>query len=264
MCGIIGFYCRLNCGYEEYIKYIKLLSNLFKESKIRGLHSFGLSYINRNKIYTKKSNNFEIINDEIKRISNSKNIPKHSRFILRPNMIIGHTRYATIDGDINNIDNMQPTHCYPQISHVFNGVITMKEKKEYEKEYNMQFITDNDGEIIVRHILDGGNVKKFVNDNLCAYAGIYIYNDKMFVYRNMRRPMYVAYNDNVVFFFSTLDIYNRSNTKKGLNIDLKILPVKNDILIDVEEFIFNSEKYTMDYVYGEKIGTDRNVYAKLK
>ena len=78
MCGIVGFSCQ-----KPDTEKIELLQELIIQSKIRGLHSFGYSYLD-NDIKTKKRY-------EIKNI----NLPLS-------NKIIYHNRYSTSGGYENH------------------------------------------------------------------------------------------------------------------------------------------------------------------
>ena len=71
MCGIIGYSSK-----ESVNEHYELFYKLINESKIRGLHSFGISYYDQN-IITKK---YKKISDII--------LPKK-------NKIIFHNRYTT-------------------------------------------------------------------------------------------------------------------------------------------------------------------------
>tara|TARA_R110000803_G_scaffold198484_4_gene262248 strand:+ start:453 stop:704 length:252 start_codon:yes stop_codon:yes gene_type:complete len=71
MCGVVGFSCE-----EPDEDKIKLLQEIVYQSKIRGLHSFGYSYID-NGLQTKKRHDLKNVN-----------LPFSSKIIF-------HNRYAT-------------------------------------------------------------------------------------------------------------------------------------------------------------------------
>ena len=100
MCGLIGYFAS-----SHKLEHKNILSRLFTESKVRGLHAFG---VNTGKT-TLKSNHLEDIINFIKEFKGRK--------------LIGHTRYST-SGDYRRAENNQPV-LKGDLALVFNGVIDM-------------------------------------------------------------------------------------------------------------------------------------------
>lgn len=184
MCGVVGFSCN-NPTEENY----NILYDIIKQSKIRGLHSFGYSYYDE-KIITKKHYNIKDIN-----------LPK-------ANKIIYHNRYST-SGDYMDHNNNQPIQIN-NFSLVFNGVLDMRTKQEIEENYNIKMQTENDGEIIIQKC--GNNIdkiKQFVDTTNGSFAGLFLLDNKMIAIRNKNRPLWKLEHKEAIYYASTKDIFKR-------------------------------------------------------
>ena len=84
MCGVVGYYSE-----KPNKQDIDLVKQLIYQSKIRGLHAFGYTYIANNKTITNKIERLEDLNIPI------------------TNTLIYHNRYTT-SGDHNESKNNQP------------------------------------------------------------------------------------------------------------------------------------------------------------
>lgn len=203
MCGIIGIYSK-NILKDNHLD---LFEKLMNESSIRGLHSFGVSYLDGNKLKTLKSN----ILDSNLFISNIKNV--------KAKKVIFHNRYST-SGDYSIMDNNQPIFI-DNMALVMNGVLSMKTKDEFEKDFNVKCNVDNDTEIFLQLIKKGKTVKDILLENPnCSFAGIFLSDKEMFAIRNNKRPLYYFNYDGALFIVSTADIAKRG----GFNGDIK--PIK--------------------------------------
>jgi glutamine phosphoribosylpyrophosphate amidotransferase len=200
MCGVLGFYSNKCINAVDKT----ILAKLFYQSKIRGLHSFGFSYLSLNKIKTFKSNSIQQLELQIASLENT--------FSL-----IGHNRYST-SGDYLIMNNNQPIHL-DELSLVFNGNISMRTKKENEELFNEKLITDNDGELALNRIKKGLDLKQFLSNKHISFAGLFIKEGKTFAYRNDRRPLHYSIINNSVFIASTSDIFKRATgtSSKELN-----------------------------------------------
>lgn len=187
MCGIIGFSCK--SPNEENIE---ILNKLIFQSKIRGLHSFGYSYLN-DTLQTEKHHDINCVKPPMS------------------NKIIYHNRYST-SGDYKNHANNQPIH-NKEMSLVFNGVLDMGTKQEIESKYNIKMQNDNDGEIILNTC--GTNIdliQKFVTETTGSFAGMILTNsNKLLAIRNTKRPLWQLNHLNCVYLASTKDIFKRVN-----------------------------------------------------
>jgi len=195
MCGILGIKFKNNKILERKNDFIELMKQLM----IRGKHSFGLCYFDKEFITLKSLDpNFEEFLDKFYN-SNS-------------NSFIYHNRYST-SGDYKNMINNQPiTLEYASIA--MNGVFSMKKKEEYEKEFNIKCISENDTEIILRLMENGINIIDILKENKnISFAGIILLKDSMIAIRNKKRPLYYFETEDYSGFISTKDTIIRSNIK---------------------------------------------------
>lgn len=185
MCSIIGW----NGNFNK-----ELVIKLFNNSRIRGLHAFGYSYLKGELIKTEK---FLDYNKFLNSITD-----------LKPNKFIAHFRYST-SGDYQNSINNQPIQIN-DLSLVFNGVLDMSGKIDMEKTYNVKLTTENDGEIALLKMQISEEEFKILVKNK-SFAGIFL--DKkgnIKAYRNSNRPCYIANYNDIKIIASTKDIFNRS------------------------------------------------------
>lgn len=214
MCGIIGYWS--STPKDSHFDAIK---RLFVQSKIRGLHSFGYSYFTDGQIVTVKEHKLD---DVLRSLDQLKTI--------RPRQLIGHTRYST-SGDYLDHTNNQPI-VLGGITLVFNGVIDMRARQEWAKDYGGVFETDNDGEIFLRHIQNGGCPVKFLASKRCSFAGLYFQDGQMSAIRNAFRPMWMSQYEGATLIASTRDIFERA-----IGVEAKqISPLK---LFDLEAISLN-------------------------
>lgn len=182
-----------------------MLCNLFEQSRIRGLHSCGYSFLDGKVINTRKF--FDT--DELKHSL----MPFAKSHLGKPLKIIGHTRYST-SGDWEDHRNNQPLHVVGpdkhEISLVFNGCIHMGLRTEYEQAYGKKYTTDNDGEIFCRKVLDGEDWHGFVDDGSFSFAGAFLHKGQMHAIRNRNRPLWFGYSLRAIFIASTEDIFRRA------------------------------------------------------
>lgn len=191
MCGVIGFF-----HPEPEEKHYKVLNNIFVESKIRGLHSFGIAYGNPLEVY--KAHGLRELTEKLEEL--------RSRKI---SLIIGHNRYST-SGDWLDHANNQPVHPVQDAALVFNGVIRMSTREEYSKEFGKQYFTENDGEIILRKFLDGEDWAGFVTRSKFSFSGGIISGSKATFVRNAFRPLWKGEYDGGIYLASTRDIFVRA------------------------------------------------------
>ena len=166
MCGVVAYYSEKPDSSD-----IKNINNLIQQSKIRGLHSFGISYLNDNKIKTQKTNDIQDLK------------------IPETNLLIFHNRYTT-SGDYKKPINNQPLELNETYL-AFNGVIDMGTKKEMEAKHKLTMKSSNDGELFL-HYLKNKNAESIINDLKCSFAGAYIKNNKIYCIRNNYRPLWVV------------------------------------------------------------------------
>lgn len=187
MCGIVGFHTK-NKDENDAFRMFKLV----RQSRIRGLHSFGFSWYENGKIQTEK-----YFQNEFKNIK-----------IPDSNTIIFHNRYST-SGDFRDHKNNQPIHI-GDLSLAFNGVIDMRTKKEMEDHYRIRMQTDNDGEVVLK-VSNGEPIEmmKFVK-NKGSFSGILLQGGDLYAFTNGRRPLHKLVIGESTFIASTKDIFIRA------------------------------------------------------
>ena len=190
----------------------KNVKNLLKESRIRGLHAFGVAL----------------------RLGKSEFIP-HKFFHLQEALdyidasifdtAILHTRYDT-SGDWRILDNNQPVYSHGSIL-VFNGVIRMSTQKQYEVEFGRSYLTDNDGEIILDMYIrqEHDKVASLLSEECVSFAGIFAVNGEVFAIRNERRPMWYAENGREKVIVSTKDILLRASPE-AFPVSREVIPME--------------------------------------
>lgn len=190
MCSIIGYDGKWNQS---------LVFNLLYNSRIRGLHSFGYSYVsNSNILETKKFLDYDEFCKEMS--------------IDKPNKFIAHFRYST-SGDYLNLANNQPL-VLNNVSLVFNGVLDMSPKTEIEQKYKINMSSDNDGELaLIYKEKSNQYLYDLIKDK--SFAGLFMYNTGTIeVLRNKNRPCHFGLIENTKIVASTKDILLRSGVKK--------------------------------------------------
>jgi glucosamine 6-phosphate synthetase-like amidotransferase/phosphosugar isomerase protein len=201
MCGIIGYYSNKSFAGNRNKKHTEILLALIKESKIRGLHSFGYSFIENRELVTEK---FFDMPTELERFNNANS-----------NLFIYHNRYST-SGDWMDPNNNQPI-VVDKMSIAMNGVVSQKEKEEFEKEYNVKCKTENDTEIFLQ-LLKKHSIEEAIKLLRGSWAMLFIKDNYLYAVRNEKRPLHYFELENATFFCSTADI-----AKRALNINTKEL-----------------------------------------
>lgn len=192
MCSIIGW----NGNFEADV-----VEKLCYNSRIRGLHSFGYSFLNQDQeINTKK---FLDYNEFL-----------YSLKADKPNKFIAHFRYST-SGDYKEENNNQPI-TRDSIAMVFNGVLDMRTKSQMEEAYCTKLLTDNDGELAIIHKTESeDSFISFVKNK--SFAGAFLDSSgDIKVFRNINRPSHIGDYNGTSVLASTKDILKRSginNTK---------------------------------------------------
>ena len=194
MCGVIGAVL-----LEPTKQDFAMLRRVFHESKIRGMHATGISFLPawaKDEIVTIKqpvpADQFaenHLHDDNIKDlISSDGNL-----------YLIGHCRYSTSDLEFN-----QPMESNSK-SIVHNGVITQELPVNWKEIYGYDCMTKNDSELVLHS-----------NDPLVEFSHmsmgvVELYNDKKLrFYRNGKRPLYLSCIPNGCIITSTADIANRA------------------------------------------------------
>ena len=192
MCAVIG--AALKSPTPEQLELVR---NVFLESRIRGMHATGLSYVSNGKVVTLKepvpSPEFTPLSDMEQFINEDGNL-----------YLIGHCRYSTSDLRYN-----QPIQINDKVSIVHNGVISQELPENWKDLYGYETETHNDTELI-NHTLEAG-LNPLTEWADSSMAVIELHSDGMMIwYRNGKRPLYKTVLENGNIITSTKDIVKRA------------------------------------------------------
>jgi len=216
MCGVIAYYGNMD-NPEPIMK------QLFYESRIRGRHATGISYI------------------DSKGIMITNNSPIESHYFIDAisfneidlsKGIIGHTRYSTSDLEYN-----QPI-VYDDFSISHNGVITQENADKWENDFGYKCSTKNDSELIIREFVENKEVIRFWNESSIAAAVLHKSGEIIF-FRNGYRPLWFFEFKGSYFISSTEDIMKRAFRKVY---SIEIYPTKC-----VSGVIYSFDDYRLSY-----------------
>lgn len=195
MCAIIGVYLQ-NPSQDDF----DLIRRVFVESKIRGLHATGMSFINKeNKLITVKES---LPADEFveKHLTRMDDILCESGDIC----LIGHCRYSTSDLEYN-----QPI-ANDSCSIVHNGVISQEFPEKWESLYGYACETKNDSELVLKSP-DPLSEFNHMSMGVCKLTK----DKKLQFFRNGKRPVYLSSVKNGYIITSTADIVLRAGLKNA-------------------------------------------------
>ena len=185
MCGVVGAIL-----IEPSKEDLLMLHRVFLESKIRGMHATGISYVKNNKVITEKlpvpANEFPFKFAEY--VNENGNL-----------YLVGHCRYSTSDLEFN-----QPIATDDR-SVVHNGVITQELPENWKELYGYDCITKNDSELVAH---SDDPLREFSHMSMGV---VELYKEKKLrFYRNGKRPIYLSSIPNGCIITSTADIANRA------------------------------------------------------
>ena len=189
MCSVIGAIIK-----EPRAEDFLMLHRVFLESKIRGMHATGISYVKHGKIITEKR---PVPADEF-----PFNFPSYVNEDGSLYMI-GHCRYSTSDLEFN-----QPI-ANENLSVVHNGVITQELPEKWKELYGYDCETKNDTELILHTAEDC--ISPLVRWKDSSLAVVELHVDKVIrFYRNGKRPLYLTSISNGCIITSTADVPKRA------------------------------------------------------
>ena len=189
MCSVIGAIIK-----EPRAEDFLMLHRVFLESKIRGMHATGISYVKHGKIITEKR---PVPADEF-----PFNFPSYVNEDGSLYMI-GHCRYSTSDLEFN-----QPI-ANENLSVVHNGVITQELPEKWKELYGYDCETKNDTELILHTAEDC--ISPLIRWKDSSLAVIELHVDKVIrFYRNGKRPLYLTSVSNGCIITSTADVPKRA------------------------------------------------------
>lgn len=190
MCAVIGTVLIKPSG-----KDFDAIKRVFIESKIRGMHATGVSYVKDGKVHTHK----EAVPADQFNFNFKEYLNEDGNLYL-----IGHCRYSTSDLEFNQpISN-------DSISVAHNGVITQELPEHWEDLYGYKCETKNDSELLL-HTVEANKspLVEWADESLAVCE---LSADKLMrVYRNGKRPLYLTSLANGCIITSTSDIASRAN-----------------------------------------------------
>jgi len=189
MCSVIGAIVK-----EPTAEDFLMLHRVFLESKIRGMHATGISYVKHGKIITEK---LPVPADQFPFYFPSYVNEDGSLYL------IGHCRYSTSDLEFN-----QPI-ANENLSVVHNGVITQELPENWKELYGYDCETKNDTELILHTAEDC--ISPLLRWKDSSLAVIELHVDKVIrFYRNGKRPLYLTNISNGCIITSTADVIKRA------------------------------------------------------
>ncbi len=185
MCAVVGTIVQ-----NPSIQQLEMIKRVILESKIRGMHATGISYIKSNSIVTQKlpvsADKFPF--DFLSYLNEDGNL-----------YMIAHCRYSTSDLEYN-----QPL-ANTQKSIVHNGVITQELPENWKQLYGYDCMTKNDSELVLH---SDNPLQEFPNMSMGVCE---LRVDKTLrSYRNGKRPLYLTTFNNGCIITSTKDIPYRA------------------------------------------------------
>ena len=186
MCGVIGMIL-----LEPTKQDFEMVKRVFLESKIRGMHATGVSYIKQGKVVIEK---LPVPADQFPF--------KFADYVNEDGNLymIGHCRYSTSDLEYNQpIGNDE--HAI-----VHNGVITQELPERWGELYNYHCETKNDSELVLH---SDSPLEEFPDMSM-ADCELTV-DKKLLLYRNGKRPLYLSSIPNGCIITSTRDIATRAH-----------------------------------------------------
>lgn len=201
MCGVIGV--ALEHPTNEQLEMIR---RVFLESRIRGMHATGISYISAGKIVTIKEpiNSIEFVDRHMSDMGKFVN----AGWIT----LIGHCRYSTSDLEFN-----QPI-ADEELSIVHNGVISQELPENWKQLYGHDCETRNDTELMFHTIKEGKRpIEEWLDSSISAVE--LRSNGTLKYYRNGKRPLYLTEANNGIIIASTKNILERAGAQNTVKVD---------------------------------------------
>jgi glutamine phosphoribosylpyrophosphate amidotransferase len=185
MCAVVGTIVQ-----NPSIQQLEMIKRVILESKIRGMHATGISYVKSNSIVTQKlpvsADKFPF--DFLSYLNEDGNL-----------YMIAHCRYSTSDLEYN-----QPL-ANTEKSIVHNGVITQELPENWKELYGYDCMTKNDSELVLH---SDNPLQEFPNMSMGVCE---LRVDKTLrSYRNGKRPLYLTSFNNGCIITSTKDIPYRA------------------------------------------------------
>ena len=223
MCGIIGY-----AGNDNAIPY--LLTGI-KDLEYRGYDSFGIGFIQDNKIIIKK---------DIEKIDNV--ITKYRLYEYSSNIGIAHTRWAT-HGKIEQRNAHPITDCNNEIAVVHNGMIENWDKLKKSLK-NHRFVSDTDTEVIAHLVEEKLHNGKSLLDSVSEIFNI-LEGSSSFVILSLKNKEIVAVKKGspLVFGIGKNGYFISSDIPSIIRFTKKVI-----YLTDGDIVLFNKDHYEIKNV----------------
>ncbi len=212
MCGVIGVVLR----HPTQSQY-EMLRCIFHESKIRGKHATGISYLKQNQIHTERHAlpADQCVFDFPSYLNEDGNL-----------YLIGHCRYSTSDLVYN-----QPI-ANESLAIVHNGVVSQELPENWGQLYGYFCDTKNDSELLLRTVEK--NESPLIQWSGASLAVCELHPNKTIrAYRNGKRPLYLTIQENGYLLTSTSDIPRRA----GIQTPTEPFPMNEYVTFDANLFI---------------------------
>lgn len=191
MCAVIGAVIE-----KPKAAHFDMIRRVFHESRIRGLHATGLSYLKGEKIHTFKE---PVPADEFRKLDDLEEMVNDDGTLY----LIGHCRYSTSDLLYNQPIANEST------SIVHNGVITQHDPADWEVLHGYTCDGKNDTELLLRSLADYSPLEHWKDASLAVCE---LRTDRTIrAYRNGKRPLYLTVLDNGCIITSTANVAGRAN-----------------------------------------------------
>jgi len=191
MCAVIGAVIQ-----KPTAAHFDMIRRVFHESRIRGMHATGLSYLKGGEIHTFKE---PVPADEFKQLDNLEEMVDDDGTLY----LIGHCRYSTSDLLYN-----QPI-ANATTSIVHNGVITQHDPADWEVLHGYTCDGKNDTELLLRSLEHYSPLEHWKDASLAVCE---LRTDRTIrAYRNGKRPLYLTVLDTGCIITSTANVANRAN-----------------------------------------------------
>lgn len=202
MCGLIGYQAKTPQAW-----HFDILAKLLRESTVRGAHAFGMSYLRDGKLATVKSHKL----DDLISLFGSPGFRERPPYAL-----IAQTRYA-LYGEASEHSNNEPLVTIEPgetVAMIHNGSIHSGRREDWVEEFGGRYLSDNDGEIVLREYVSRStsDFLRWFNKQRFAFAGMFLSTSTGLSYiRNRKRPLWFTETDSdFSFYASTRDILARA------------------------------------------------------
>ena len=234
MCGIMGYVGNSMSNYRTH----ELSTSLLRETQSRGKDATGFASLSGNRVDFFKRN---IAAQDFVKIG-----PWKNRCVANPNVLIGHTRFATHGPHIHNINNHPHISDDQKVSVVHNGVIV--NYNSMAKKLGLNLRGECDSEVILRAIENSSSpvdgIKTVFEEAIGQHACLSIafseeHNKHMFYAWRSGNPMVMIdlRQELGQYFFSSTDhIWKSAVTTCGMQklLSKKIEVVNENEIIEID------------------------------